>query len=296
MNQAEEKRAIAEQELVEARKRIEALESGASAAGAAEIDISTLVEVPGRRRVLSPTEYTELRENLVSNPLIHPIVYRPLGDGRNEIVSGANRSAIYRDLGRTKILGVPFSGDAKSAELGATFSNLLAPSLPDYEKYRQFGRLQDEFGFTRADIIKASGLSESHIQRILAFDKLPAEARLAIALRPDRLGGNAAEAFAALATAGHGEEVTKAIQALVASETLTQKQALDMAKPKASKPAQAPARAISNGKKKLCDVSVRNGVIGLRFAGKESDVSAQEWAAKIEDFIKREIDAMNSNG
>lgn len=296
VSQAEAKLDTAERELAEARNRIQELETSGAAAGATEVDISSLVEVPGRRRVLSPSEYAELRDNLASNPLIHPIVYRPLGDGRNEIVSGANRTAIYRDeLRRTKILGIPFSGDAKAAELGATFSNLLAPSLPDFEKYRQFMRLQDESGFTRGDIIKASGLSESHIQRILSFDKLPAEARRAIASRPDRLGGNAAEEFASLVTAGHGESVTKAIQALVADEAITQKQALEMAKPKASKPAQAPARAINIGKRKLCDVSVRNGVIGLRFSGRESDASAQEWADKIEAFIKREIESTKAD-
>jgi ParB family transcriptional regulator, chromosome partitioning protein len=290
VTQAEARLDTAEQALAAARDRISELE--ASGAAATEVEISTLVEVPGRRRVLSPSEYAELRENLANNPLIHPIVYRPLGDGRNEIVSGANRTAIYRDdLHRPKILGIPFHGDAKAAELGATFSNLLAPSLPDYEKYRQFVRLQEESGFTRTDIIKASGLSESHIQRILSFDKLPIEARSFIASRPDRLGGSAAEEFAQLVTAGHGKAVIEAIQALISNDSLTQKQALEMAKPKPPKGAPAPARAINIGKKKLCDLSVRNNVVGFRFSGKDSDASAQEWADKLEAFIKREIEA-----
>lgn len=297
VNEAESKLESAERELAAARNRIEELESGGAIAGANEVDISTLVEVPGRRRVLAPGEYAELRDNLANNPLATPIVFRPLGDGRNEIVAGHNRVAIYRDdLGRTKILAVPFSGDAHSAELAAAFSNMLAAALPDFEKYRQFVRLQQESGFTRADIIKASGLSTSHISRILAFEKLPSDALAAIAKRPDRLGGNAAEEFAALASAGNGDAVVKAIHALVENESVTQKQALDMAKPKAPRPTQQPARAISIGKKKLCDVSVRNGVIGLRFAGKESDTLAQKWVEKIEAFIKHEVELERASG
>ncbi|ABO60251.1 ParB/RepB/Spo0J family partition protein (plasmid) [Burkholderia vietnamiensis] len=285
----------AKQQLEEARRTIEALERNGSAAGAMEIDISTLVEVPGRRRVLSPAEYNELRDNLAKNPLVHPIVYRSLGNGKNEIISGGNRVAIYRDdLGRTKILGVPFTGDAKAAEMGATFANLLAPSLPDFEKFRQFERLQHESGFTRSDIIEASGLTKQHVARILSFEKLPQAARDAISKRPDRVGGHAAEDFAQLAANGNAEAVVKAIEALVADESLTQKRALELAKPKAApKTPQVAARTISIGRKKFCDVSVRSGTVGLRFAGKgaDADANAQTWADKIEAFIRRELEA-----
>lgn len=278
-------------ELNAARERLQSLQAtGASDAGVAEIDIATLVEKPGRRRILSPTEYAELTANLASNALVHPIVYRALGDGRNEIVSGANRVRIYRDeLGRRTILGVPFTGDEKQAELGATFSNLLAPSLPDYEKYRQFARLQVEFALSRQDIIAASGLSTSHISRILAFDKLPDAARELIAKRPDRIGGNAAEEFAALAAAGNGDEVLKAIQTLVEDEKMTQKRALEMARSKPARRPQAESREINVGRRKLCEVTVRSGVIGVRFAGKEVDGIAEKWADKIEAFIRTEI-------
>ncbi len=243
---------------------------------------------------MSPVEYEELRANLAKNKLIHPIVYLPRPDGTNEIVSGHNRVAIYRDLGRTTILGIPFSGDAKSAELGATFSNLLAPALPDFEKYRQFVRLQEESGFTRSDILEASGLSSSHVSRILAFEKLPAAARTAIAMRPDRVGGHAAEEFAAIASGGNAEAVVKAIEALISDESMTQKRALELAKPKASKPAAPAVRTIFVGKRKLCDVSVRGGVIGLRFNGKNNEAAVEDWAGKIEAFIRSQINAADN--
>lgn len=289
--------ATVKQQLTEALGLIEALQKDGGSSGAAEVDISTLVEKPGRRRVLSPTEYEELKANLASNDLVYPIVYRPLADGKNEIVAGHNRVAIYRDeLGRTKILGIPFKGDEKQAELGATYSNLLAPSLPDFEKYRQFVRLQKESGFTRADVIKASGLSSSHVSRILAFDNLPPDALQEIARRPDRVGGNAAEEFAALAGNGNATAVVDAIKRLVEDESMTQKRALELARPKVAKARGAVARTINIGKKKLCDVSVRNGVIGVRFPGKQGEEQAAMWVEKIEQFIRAEIASGSEGG
>ena len=52
-----------EKELQAAIKRIEELESS-PITFSEEVDISSLVEVPGRRRVLSEQEYGELRANL----------------------------------------------------------------------------------------------------------------------------------------------------------------------------------------------------------------------------------------
>jgi ParB family transcriptional regulator, chromosome partitioning protein len=280
-----------EKELQAAIKRIEVLEA-AGTVHSDEVEISTLVEVAGRRRILSPQEYGELRANLEANPLVHPIVYRSLGDGRNEIISGNNRVAIYRDdLHRTKIRGVSFVGTDAEVELGAAFSNLLAPSLPDFEKYRQFQRIQQNLGLTQADIIRASGLAQSHVARILSFENLPPAARELIAINPHRLGGTAAAKLAALAQQGHEDAVIQAIKALLESDEITQEKALAMATPTRPKSPQPVVKTISMGRKKLCDVTVRSGVIGLRFSGADCQTKAEDWSERITKFIQRELDA-----
>ncbi|MFM0572886.1 chromosome partitioning protein ParB [Paraburkholderia caledonica] len=281
-----------ERELQSAMKRIEELET-AGVGSSQEIAIETLVEVPGRRRVLSEEEYKELRANLESNPLVHPIVYRPLGDGRNEIISGNNRVAIYRDdLNRATIRGVPFNGTDAEVELGAAFSNLLAPALPDFEKYRQFKRIQQNLGLSQADITRMSGLAQSHVARILSFENLPDAAKQVVATRPHKLGGTAAAKFASLAQQGRVEEVTKAINALVHSVDMTQEKALALASPARPKAAQPSVVTINTGKRKFCDVSVRSGVVGLRFSGKDGEAMAEEWARRIAKFIQSEIENM----
>ncbi|WP_406869860.1 ParB/RepB/Spo0J family partition protein [Paraburkholderia fungorum] len=279
-----------DKELQAAIKRIEELESNGGA-NSQEVEISTLVEVPGRKRLLSRQEYDELRANLEANPLIHPIVYRPLGDGRNEIISGNNRVAIYRDdLKRTKIRAVSFTGSDAEVELGAAFSNLLAPSLPDFEKYRQFQRIQENLGLTQADIIRASGLAQSHVARILAFDNLPVTAKELVASNPHRLGGTAAAKLAALAQQGHEEAVILAVKALIESDDMTQERALALATPSRPKSVPPTAKTINVGRKKFCDLTVRSGVIGLRFPGKDGEALAESWGERIAEFIRRELD------
>ena len=44
------------------------------------------------------------------------------------------------------------------------------------------------------------------------------------------------------------------------------------------------------GKKKLCDLTLRNGVLAVRFSSKQGDEVAKEWTDKIEAFIRSQIE------
>lgn len=286
---AEAARAALEESLAEARKQLEALEASPSAA-AEDVLISTLVEVEGRRRILTPDEYAELRANLAANPLMYPIVYMPLEDGRNELIAGHNRVSIYRDdLGRDRIKGVPFKGTRMEAELGSVFSNLLAPSLPDFEKYRQFVRMQDLSGLAQTDIIRLSGLTQGHVARIFSFANLPEEVKKLIAQKPHRLGGHAAQKLAMLSEQGHAAGVIEAVKQLVENDKLTQENAVTLASPKPKSVTTQPAQTFNRGKRKVCEMSVRNGVIGLRFNGKDAQNAAAEWSEKIAEFLRTNL-------
>ncbi|WP_250479938.1 MULTISPECIES: ParB N-terminal domain-containing protein [unclassified Caballeronia] len=285
---AEAARRAIEQSMEEMRAQLQKLEAS-SPRLANDVDLDSLVEIEGRRRVLSHEEYDELRANLASSELIHPIVYRPLEDGKNELISGHNRVSIYKELGRTRIKGVPFAGSQADAELGAAFSNLLAPSLPDFEKYRQFVRMQRLSGLAQTDIIRLSGLAQGHVARIFSFANLPDEAKEIIAKKPHRLGGNAAHKLAMLSEKGHSIKVIDAIKQLVANDGLTQERAVALATPKPTKRPAPEVETFTRGKRKVCDLSVRSGVIALRFAGRDGEAAAYEWREKIATFIKAEL-------
>lgn len=266
-----------------AQARIKELETQLEEKAALEVNLDALVEINGRRRKLTAEQFQELKNNLAQHALATPILVRALPNDRFEIVAGHNRVAAYRELGRKTIRANVASIDDAEIEFAAFFSNLLSPSLTDFEKYWNFKRLQEITGLSRAEISESAGLSKSHVTRIFSFEALPDAAKAALAERPERLGSNAAQKLAALAEAGKSEKVTEAIRRLIDDEAFTQDKAVALAteKPRAAAPS---TTVIKSGRKKVCEITARNGVVGVRFYDSEAAL-AEEWARKISEFI-----------
>lgn len=255
------------------------------------ISLDLIDEVDGRRRKLTPEEYEELKENLGRHPLGQPITVRRKSNGRYELVAGHNRTAVFRDLGRTSIPAFVIEVADDQVEMVAFLSNLLSPALSDFEKYWNFKKLALISGLTHAAIADSTGISRPHVTRIMQFDGLPEAALNLLSQKPARLGANAALKLAKLAQEGHEANVTEAVKKLVADDTVTQEQAVALAAPKATKnaPNAAPAETVKVGKQKFCDISIRNKVIGVRFANSVSDDDAAAWAKKFAEFMKAEL-------
>jgi ParB family transcriptional regulator, chromosome partitioning protein len=270
-----------------AQARIKELEGQLQERAALEVPLDALVEVNGRRRKLTTEQFQELKSNLAQHALATPILVRVLPENRFEIVAGHNRVAAYRELGRQTIRANVASIDEGEIEFAAFFSNLLSPSLTDFEKYWNFKRLQDLSGLTRAAISESAGLSKSHVTRIFSFDALPEAAKTALAEKPERLGSNAAQKLAALTEAGKGDKVIEAVRRLVDDENFTQEKAVSLAtdKPKAVAPS---TTVVRSGRKKFCEVSTRNGVVGVRFFDTEA-MDAEQWGQRIADFINKSL-------
>lgn len=270
-----------------AHARIKELESQLEEKAALEVSLDSLVEVNGRRRKLTPEQFQELKNNLAQHALATPILVRALPDDRFEIVAGHNRAAAYRELGRKSIRANIASIEEGEIEFAAFFSNLLSPSLTDFEKYWNFKRLQEISGLSRAEISESAGLSKSHVTRIFSFDALPDAAKAALAEKPERLGSNAAQKLAALAESGKTEKVVEAIRRLVDDESFTQDRAVALATEKLRTTTTAPT-VIKRGKRKVCEVSARSGVVGVRFFEKDA-AEAELWAQRITDFINQSL-------
>ncbi|MCI1045342.1 ParB/RepB/Spo0J family partition protein [Caballeronia zhejiangensis] len=270
-----------------AQARIKELESQLEERAALEVPLDALVEVSGRRRKLTAEQFQELKSNLAQHALATPILVRALPDARYEIVAGHNRVAAYRELGRSTIRANVASIEEGEIEFAAFFSNLLSPSLTDFEKYWNFKRLQELSGLSRTEISESAGLSKSHVTRIFSFDALPEAAKAALAEKPERLGSNAAQKLAALTEAGKAEKVVEAVRRLVEDENFTQDKAVALVaeKPRAVTPSATVVRA---GRRKVCEVSTRNGVVGVRFFEKDAG-DAEQWGQRIADFINKTL-------
>jgi ParB family transcriptional regulator, chromosome partitioning protein len=276
-----------------AQARIKELESQLEERAALDVPLDALVEVSGRRRKLTTEQFQELKSNLAQHALATPILVRGLPEGRFEIVAGHNRVAAYRELGRATIRANVASIEEGEIEFAAFFSNLLSPSLTDFEKYWNFKRLQELSGLSRTEISESAGLSKSHVTRIFSFDALPDAAKAALAERPERLGSNAAQKLAALTEAGKAEKVVEAVRRLIDDENFTQDKAVALAaeKPKAVAPS---STVVRSGRKKVCEVSTRNGVVGIRFFDKDA-TEAEQWGQRIADFINKTLGEVESD-
>jgi ParB family chromosome partitioning protein len=270
-----------------AQARIKELESQLEERAALEVPLDALVEVPGRRRKLTAEQFQELKSNLAQHALATPILVRALPDARFEIVAGHNRVAAYRELARTTIRANVASIEEGEIEFAAFFSNLLSPSLTDFEKYWNFKRLQELSGLSRTEISESAGLSKSHVTRIFSFDALPEAAKIALAEKPERLGSNAAQKLAALTEAGKSDKVVEAVRRLIEDDNFTQDRAVALAaeKPRTAAPS---ATVVRSGRRKVCEISTRNGVVGVRFFEKDAS-DAEHWGQRIAEFINKSL-------
>lgn len=193
---------IMQPQITAAEKRAESAE--AKLGKALSVTLDRLVSVPGRRRKLTEEQFAQLRANLATNPLIQPIVVKRVGDDKFEVISGDNRLAAYRELGRDEI-DITISSTLESeheASRAAFFANLLQPSLPDYEKYLGFKQEMMRTGHTQAELAQQAGISQTLMSGIFSFSMLPPLVAEVLSSTPSALSSFGATVFASALKSG----------------------------------------------------------------------------------------------
>lgn len=189
-------------QITAAEKRAELAES--KLGGALLVPLDALVSVPGRRRKLTDEQFEQLRDNLANNPLIQPIVVKRVDDERFEVISGDNRLAAYKALGRKEIeVTISSSLDSQhDAARAAFFANLLQPSLPDYEKFLGFQQEMARTGHAQVELAQQAGISKTLMSNIFAFAKLPPAITSILSTTPSALSATGAIAMLAALESG----------------------------------------------------------------------------------------------
>lgn len=279
-----------------AERRVAELE--ASVGKAVEVALDEITEVPGRRRKLTPEQYAELRENLRNNKLVHPITL-VVRDGKKELVAGHNRFYVFKELGRDTIPAVFADlADVEQIEEAAFYSNLLSPSLPDFEKYLGFQKHLDRTGQSQQDIAAAAGISAGHLSKLFSYARLPGPAIAALDAANDRgrLGVNAAYEMATFLGEHPDQEaaVTEVVERLLSDDKVTQKQAIALlharVRQRTVSPVAAKTHRIKAGTRELCAVTTRNGTVTLKFKNAED---AQAWEKRVREFIEANAETNN---
>lgn len=247
-----------------------------------EIALDSLIEISARKRRLSEQQFEELKSNLAINPLVHPVAVRRRADGLFEIVSGHNRVAAYRALGRQSIAVVVVDIEEAKVDRSAFYANLMQPSLPDYEKFLGFKRERDQTGASQKALAREAGVSEAVVSMLFAFEHLPATALKALEGRPDVLGMSGASELARLVREGREVAVSEAVLLLV-SGRLTQKEAIAFASRRAAPEKGAGAGAspikIRSGRTEFCQYVARGSTLRIDFKNEALRAQAEEGVA-----------------
>lgn len=125
------------------------------------------------RRDFDPDDLRDLSNSIREKGVIQPLIVRPAGEGRYEIVAGERRwrAAQMARLHEVPVLVRDFD-DAEMLEV-AIIENVQRADLNAMEEAAGYRQLMDSFGHTQEKLAEALGKSRSHIANTLRLLTLP---------------------------------------------------------------------------------------------------------------------------
>ena len=124
------------------------------------------------RREFDPESLRELADSIAAQGVIQPIVVRPIGAGRYEIVAGERRWRASQQAGLTEIPVVVREVDEQSAIAIALIENIQRDDLNPLEEASALQRLLTEFGLTHQRVAEAVGKSRTTVTNLLRLLEL----------------------------------------------------------------------------------------------------------------------------
>lgn len=282
-------------DLKEAESKVKSLESEneqlkANHQKSLTVKIDSLVASPFQTRKLDLVRVTELKEHLACNKLATPISVRAssLHPGKFEILSGHHRVEAFKELGRTEIEAIIQMMDDQEAQELIFYDNLMAPDLPDFEKYKGFAAIQKRTGQSYRELAENAGIHKSAVGHYFSFEKLPEKAKKLLEEYPHLIGSAAAQKISTLKA--NEDKIVTGLQKIIAGE-LDQKRIIAFLKHDQSLKSESQhiASVIKQGEKTVCTLSTKNDKsITLTF---EKGFKAQDWHQRLVAFIEKESDS-----
>jgi ParB family chromosome partitioning protein len=162
------------------------LESAGDGAAAGEVSAQEVTRLPielierGRyqpRHELDPDSLRELADSIAAQGVIQPIVVRPVGAGRYEIVAGERRWRASQQVGLSQIPVVVREVDEQSAIAIALIENIQRDDLNPLEEASALQRLLAEFELTHQQVAEAVGKSRTTVTNLLRLLELHDEVK-----------------------------------------------------------------------------------------------------------------------
>jgi ParB family chromosome partitioning protein len=129
------------------------------------------------RKDFDPVRLQELADSISAQGVIQPVVVRPVGENRYEIIAGERRwraaqLARHHDI---PVVVRPVSDQAALAM--ALIENIQREDLTPLEEAEALRRLQEEFSLTHQQIADAVGKSRATVTNLLRLNDLAPEAK-----------------------------------------------------------------------------------------------------------------------
>ena len=182
---------------------LEVLMGGAPrAAELAELPVGSIAANPRQpRRRLQDDGIEALAESVRAQGVVQPVVVRPLGGGRYELVAGERRWRAARRAGLATVPALVREADDRESLVLALVENVAREDLSPLDEARAYAVLQDEFGLSLAELAERVGRSKPAVSNRLRLLELPDDV-LALVERGDLTEGHAR---AVLAVPGNEE-------------------------------------------------------------------------------------------
>ena len=127
------------------------------------------------RKRFEPEAAAGLAASIRLQGVLQPIVVRPQGEGRYELIAGERRWRAARAAGSSTLPAiVKRVGDRESLLLGLV-ENVAREQLSAVEEARAYASLVDEFELSLADVSERVGRSKSSVSNRLRLLELPEE-------------------------------------------------------------------------------------------------------------------------
>ncbi len=125
------------------------------------------------RQRFDEEELRELAGSIREKGLLQPILIRPAGEGRYEIVAGERRWRAAQMAGLHEVPVIVREMDDRAALEVALIENVQRSDLNALEEAQGYQRLIDQFGYTQQQLADVIGKSRSHVANTLRLLKLP---------------------------------------------------------------------------------------------------------------------------
>ncbi|WP_298175045.1 ParB/RepB/Spo0J family partition protein [Novosphingobium sp.] len=144
--------------------------------GLAMLTVASIEPHPDQpRRHFDEEALEELAQSIAARGVIQPVVVRPMGNGRYQLVAGERRWRASQKARIHEIPAIVRKLDDRDVAALALIENLQREDLNPVEEARAYQRLADSEGLSQTDIAKFVDKSRSHVANMMRLLGLPDE-------------------------------------------------------------------------------------------------------------------------